>query len=64
MVGEYGDVIFTLQLYLQYEVLHDSLSVEGDHSYMVEDIPSAVEHGYQRRFMETARGMVLGGVFI
>jgi hypothetical protein len=45
MVGEYGDVIFTSPLYLQHEGLHVGLSIEGEHSSMVEDDPATIEHG-------------------
>jgi hypothetical protein len=53
MVGEYGDVIFTSRLYLQHEGSHGDISTEGEHSSMVEDTPATIEHGRQRRVMET-----------
>jgi hypothetical protein len=36
MVGEYGDVLFTLRIYLQHEGPHDGLSTNGDRSSVVE----------------------------
>jgi hypothetical protein len=51
MVGEYGNVIYTLQLYLQHEGPHGGLSTEGEYSSMVEDAPVVIEHGHQRRVM-------------
>jgi hypothetical protein len=45
MVGEYGDVIRTLQLHVQHETLHEGISIEGERSYMVEDAPTTAEHG-------------------
>jgi hypothetical protein len=57
MVGEYGDVLCTLRLYLQHEGLHGSLSTEGEHSSMVEDAPATTEHGRRRRVMGIVRGM-------
>jgi hypothetical protein len=59
MVGEHGDVIHTSRLYLQHEGPHGGLSTEGEHSFMVEDSPTAAEHGRQRRVMGTVQGMVL-----
>jgi hypothetical protein len=64
MVGEYGDVIFTSLLYLQHEGLHGGLSVEGDHSAMVEDAPGTTEHGHRRRVMGTILGVVPGEVSV
>jgi hypothetical protein len=58
MVGEHGNVIFTLRLYLQHEGLHGSISTEGENSSMVEDTPTAAEHGCRRRVMGTIRGTV------
>jgi hypothetical protein len=58
MVGEYGDVIITSQLYLQHESPHGGLSAEGEHSTMVEDAPATIEHGYQRRVMGNLQGEV------
>jgi hypothetical protein len=58
MVGEHGDVICTSRLYLQHEGLHGGLSTEGEHSSMVEDAPTSVEHGRRRCVMGTVRGMV------
>ena len=62
MVGEYGDVIYTARLYLQHEGPHGSLSTGGERSYMVEDAPTAFEHGRRRRVMGTVRGTVPGEV--
>jgi hypothetical protein len=53
MVGEYGDVLFTSRIYLQHEGLHGSLSTKGECSSMVEDAPTAFEHGRQRCVMGT-----------
>jgi hypothetical protein len=58
MVGEYGNVLRTSQLYLQHEGLHGGLSTEGERSSMVEDAPAAAEHGHGRRVMGTVRGTV------
>jgi hypothetical protein len=33
------------------KVLHGSLSVEGEHSYLVEDTPTTTEHGHRRHVM-------------
>jgi hypothetical protein len=46
MVGKDGDVLRTLQIYLQREGPHGGLSVEGERSSMVEDTPTAAEHGH------------------
>jgi hypothetical protein len=59
MVREYGDVLCTSRLYLQHEGPHGGLSIEGEHSSMVEDAPTAAEHGRGRRVMGTVRGTVL-----
>jgi hypothetical protein len=53
MVGEHGDVLRTLRLYLQHEGPHGGLSTEGERSSMVEDTPTTTEHGRQRRVMGT-----------
>jgi hypothetical protein len=58
MVGEYGDVLRTSRLYLQHEGLHGGISTEGERSSMVEDTPTAAEHGRRRRVMGTVRGTV------
>jgi hypothetical protein len=55
MVGEYGNVIFTLRLYLQHEGLYGGISTEGESSSMVEDAPAAIEHGHQRLVMGTVQ---------
>jgi hypothetical protein len=59
MVGEHGDVLRTSRLYLQHEGLHGVPSTEVEHSSMVEDAPTIVEHGRQRHLMGTIRGTVL-----
>ena len=64
MVGEYGDVFFTLRLYLKHEGMHEGVSNKGEHSSMVEDTPTIAEHGHRRRVMGTVRGAVSGEVFI
>jgi hypothetical protein len=45
MVGKDGDVLRTLQLYLQREGPHGGLPMEGERSSMVEDAPTATEYG-------------------
>jgi hypothetical protein len=52
----------TSRLYLQHEGLHGGLSTKGERSSMVEDAPTAAEHGRRRRVMGTIRGTVLGEV--
>jgi hypothetical protein len=59
MVGEYGDLLHTSRLYLQHEGPHGGLSTEGERSSMVEDAPTATEHGRRRRVMGIVRGTVL-----
>jgi hypothetical protein len=46
MVGEYGDVIFDLRIYLQHEGLHGCLSNEGEQYSRVEDAPSTIEYSH------------------
>ena len=46
MVGEHGDVLYTLRLYLQNEGSHGGILTEGEFSSIVEDAPAAAEHGH------------------
>jgi hypothetical protein len=51
MLGEYGNVLCPLILYLQHEAPHGGIPTEGEHSSMEEDTPSATEHGRRRHVM-------------
>jgi hypothetical protein len=52
---------FTLRDYdLEHEGLQGNLSIEGEHSSMVEDALAAIEHGSRRCLMGTIRGTILG----
>jgi hypothetical protein len=53
MVREYGDLLYTPQLYIQHEGPHGGISSEGERSSMVEDSPTAIEHGRRRCVMGT-----------
>jgi hypothetical protein len=64
MVGEHGNVLCTSRLHLQHESTQGGLSTEGEHYYMMEDTPSTIEHGHQRRVMGIVQGAVLGEVFV
>jgi hypothetical protein len=46
------EMCFGLQIYLQHEGLHGSISTEGEHSSMVEDALATIEHGRRRHVME------------
>ena len=62
MVGEHGDVLCTLRLYLQHEGSHVGLPTKGEHSFMVEYAPTAAEHGRRGVVMVTVRGTIPGEV--
>jgi len=51
MVGEYGKMICTSQLYLQNEGPHGGISTKVERDSMVEDAPATIEHGHQRCVM-------------
>jgi hypothetical protein len=42
MVGKFSDVLCTVRLYLQLEGSNGGISIEGEHSSMMEDIPAAL----------------------
>ena len=44
---------------LQHEGPQGGLSIEGEHSSMVEDTPTTVEHGHRRHVMGNIQGTVL-----
>jgi hypothetical protein len=39
-------VLCTSRLHLQHEGLHGVISVEGEHSSIVEDAPTSTKHGH------------------
>jgi len=53
MVREHGDVLRTSRIHLQHEGTHGGLSVEGEHSSMVEYVVTLVKHGRLSRVMGT-----------